>query len=198
MGFFKRLRDSSVVEAKNVEQAAKEFFGYRTIYDLPQFANGFDMAGGYPPAFFMLMVSGERGAKQAMEMVEKLKPQSELLVTLIRSQPEIPSSSPVHKYSEQVVQDVLSLFTVEAREILSSHHSDLLESARWGILLADVDKERIGERPPVASGVTYEAQKLIINFTEELNDAGQILVRDARKACLQHGFFITRAGFRLE
>ncbi len=194
MGLLKKRKGS----AKEIREAEEAFFGYRTIYDLKQFANGVDLAGGFPPVFFFLMLGSQPGATAAMQIMEKLKPQSEALVDFIRSQPEQPSWSPIHKYSEQVVTDVLSLLTAEAKEILSPHNSELLESARWGILLADFDAKRIGERPPVASGVTYEAQKLIIDYTAELDDEIQELIRQTKIWCLQHAFYITRAGFRLE
>jgi len=194
MGLLKKRKGS----AKEIRAAEEAFFGYRTIYDLRQFSNGVDLAGGFPPVFFFLMLGSQIGANAAREIMEKLKPQSEALVDFIRSQPELPSWSPIQKYSEQVVTDVLSLLTAEAKEILSLHNSELLESARWGILLADSDPERIGEQPPVASGVTYEAQKLIIDYTAELDDEIQELIRQTKIWCLQHAFYITRAGFRLE
>jgi len=197
VGLFEKHNNDATYKEVDVEIAAEAFFGYRTIYDIPQFANGFDMAGGFPPAFFFLMMSGEPGAKAAVQMMEKLKPQSEALVNII-ARSEQPDWSPIDKYSEAVVTDILSLVNAEAQEILSSYNSELLESARWGILLAGSDKERIGERPPVASGVTYEAQKLIMDFTTELNDEIQELIRQTKIWCIQHGFYITRAGFGLE
>ena len=57
------------------------------------------------------------------------------------------------------------------------------------------DSERIGEKPPVALGAPFEAQKYVLDADVKSTDPVDELVRSTKLMCVRHGFFALRAGY---
>ena len=180
---------------KLASEAAEEYFGYRVIYDLDEIANGFDMHATMPPKYFELLFSGKAGAKLAVEMQQTIKPACIKIIEMLKI--EFTGNVWAHygQYLEAVVNDVLETRNEEGRRVLSGFTNELYESALWGVLLGMFDRERIGEKPPVALGAPFEAQKYVLDDGSDSEDPIQKLLRITKFMCIRHGFFALRAGY---
>ena len=176
-------------------EAAEEYFGYRVIYDINEFTNGFDMAAGMPTKYIELRFSGEDGAKIALEMQQTIEPACKKIIELLKIEFTGDVWSHYGPHLEAVVNDVLETRNEEDKRVLSAFTNELYESALWGVLLGMFDRERIGEKPPVALGAPFEAQKYVLDDGSDSEDPIQKLVRMAKFMCIRHGFFALRAGF---
>lgn len=180
---------------KLASEAAEEYFGYRVIYDIDEFTNGFDMAAGMPPKYFELLCSGEAGVKLAMEMQELIKPACRNIIEMLRLEFTGPVWTHYGPWLEAVVKSVLRTRNDEGQQLLAPYTNELYESALWGVLLGMSDSERIGEKPPVGLGAPFEAQKYVLDVDTESPDPVQELVRNTKIMCIHHGFFTFRAGY---
>jgi hypothetical protein len=180
---------------KLASEAAEEYFGYRVIYDINEFTNGFDMAAGMPPKYFELLFSGEAGAKLAMEMQELIEPACRNIIEMLKIHFTGDVWAHYGPFLESIVKSILATRNSEGQQLLGPYVNELYEFALWGVLLGLSDSERIGEKPPVALGAPFEAQKYVLDADVESADPVDELVRSTKLMCVRHGFFALRAGY---
>jgi len=158
------------------------FYGYREIR--PMNLNSYELPNPY---LLRYLTSGNK--QKAAQHINEIYGQA---ATLLDDAMDSAAGSPVSQLSaRKIVEAFLKSINDEGREKVADHHADLFRAVSVGHHLARSDATRIGENPPVATGLQFEA---LSNVAKRFGDD----VGWAAHYCAHQVFYMVRRGLNLE
>ena len=160
----------------------EHFFGYREIR--PINLNEYELPNPY---LLRYLTSGNR--QKASQHVNQIYSQA---AALLDQAFEAALSNPVSDVSAKAVVDAfLKTINEEGRSKIAEHYSEVLKAVSVGHHLACSDVSRVGENPPVATGLHIEAlSKVGERFSDDVGWAAHY--------CAHQVFYLARRGAKLK
>jgi hypothetical protein len=151
------------------------------------------LLAGIPLQLLIQLTSNKaKRSAAAAAILASANKESRLVADIIKAKSA--KIEPNHKYLLAVLHDVLNYLSDDANNILKRYGGELFGAAHLGGVLASLDENRIGENPPVALGVHIDAQKYLFELKDEFDNDDEKLLQFAKIRCIDHAFFVVRAG----